>query len=146
MIFVWILWSRDSSAWTKGDCVCSVFLLILNFILEEGKATHSSILAWRIPWTEEPGGLQFMGLRHLTEWLTFSQKIHNVVLASGVQQSYSVIHIHISILFKILLPYRFLRNTEWSSLCYRVGPCWLPVLFMCCYHCFSITQSCLTLL
>ena len=29
--------------------------------LEEGTATHSSILAWRIPWTEEPGGLQFMG-------------------------------------------------------------------------------------
>ena len=26
--------------------------------LEEGLATHSSILAWRIPWTEEPGGLQ----------------------------------------------------------------------------------------
>ena len=25
--------------------------------LEEGKATHSSILAWKIPWTEEPGGL-----------------------------------------------------------------------------------------
>ena len=29
--------------------------------LEEGMATHSSILAQRIPWTEEPGGLQFMG-------------------------------------------------------------------------------------
>ena len=29
--------------------------------LEEGTATHSSILAWRIPWTEEPGGLQFTG-------------------------------------------------------------------------------------
>ena len=27
----------------------------------EGMATHSSILAWRIPWTEEPGGLQSMG-------------------------------------------------------------------------------------
>ena len=26
--------------------------------LEEGMATHSSLLAWRIPWTEEPGGLQ----------------------------------------------------------------------------------------
>ena len=26
--------------------------------LEKGMATHSSILAWRIPWTEEPGGLQ----------------------------------------------------------------------------------------
>ena len=29
--------------------------------LEEGMATHSSTLAWRIPWTEEPGVLQFMG-------------------------------------------------------------------------------------
>ena len=29
--------------------------------LEERIATHSSILAWRIPWTEEPGGLQPMG-------------------------------------------------------------------------------------
>ena len=29
--------------------------------LEEGMATHSSILPWRIPWTEEPGGLQSMG-------------------------------------------------------------------------------------
>ena len=28
---------------------------------EEEMATHSSILAWRIPWTEEPGGLQSMG-------------------------------------------------------------------------------------
>ena len=30
--------------------------------LEKGMATHSSIIAWRIPWTEEPGGLQSMGL------------------------------------------------------------------------------------
>ena len=29
--------------------------------LEKGRSTHSSILAWRIPWTEEPGGLQSMG-------------------------------------------------------------------------------------
>ena len=29
--------------------------------LEEGMATHSSVIAWRIPWTEEPGGLQSMG-------------------------------------------------------------------------------------
>ena len=28
--------------------------------LEKGMATHSSILAWRVPWTEEPGGLQSM--------------------------------------------------------------------------------------
>ena len=29
--------------------------------LEQGMATHSSILAWTVPWTEEPGGLQSMG-------------------------------------------------------------------------------------
>ena len=31
--------------------------------LEKEMATHSSIVAWKIPWTEEPGGLQSMGLR-----------------------------------------------------------------------------------
>ena len=31
--------------------------------LEKGMATHSSIRAWRIPWTEEPSGLQPMGLQ-----------------------------------------------------------------------------------
>ena len=42
--------------------------------LEKRMATHSSILAWRISWTEEPGGLQSMGLQEsdTTEWLTFS--------------------------------------------------------------------------
>ena len=39
--------------------------LVLEDPLEEGMATHSSILAWRIPWTEEPGGLQFMGLQRV---------------------------------------------------------------------------------
>ena len=33
--------------------------------LEKGMATHASILAWRIPWTEEPGGLQSTGLQRI---------------------------------------------------------------------------------
>ena len=33
--------------------------------LEEGMASHFSILAWRISWTEEPGGLQSMGLQRV---------------------------------------------------------------------------------
>ena len=33
------------------------------FTLEEEMATHSSVLAWEIPWTEEPGRLQSMGLQ-----------------------------------------------------------------------------------
>ena len=36
--------------------------------LEQEMATHSSILAWKIPWTEEPGGLD------MTEWLTHTQQ------------------------------------------------------------------------
>ena len=35
--------------------------------LEKGMATHSSILAWEIPWTEEPGGLQCMGLQRAVQ-------------------------------------------------------------------------------
>ena len=33
--------------------------------LKEGMATHSSALAWRIPWMEEPGGLQYVGLQRI---------------------------------------------------------------------------------
>ena len=35
--------------------------------LEKEMATHFSILAWEIPWTEEPGGLQSMGSRRVTQ-------------------------------------------------------------------------------
>ena len=35
--------------------------------LEEGMATHSSILAWRIPWTKEPGWLQSRGLQSVRQ-------------------------------------------------------------------------------
>ena len=41
--------------------------------LEKGMATHFSILVWRIPWTEEPGGLQSMGLQ---EWDTTERLTH----------------------------------------------------------------------
>ena len=43
--------------------------------------------------------------------------INNVVLVSGGQQSDSIIHIHVSILFQILFPTRSLHNIEQSSLC-----------------------------
>ena len=47
---------------------------------------------------------------------------------SGVEQSDSVTHIHVSILFQILFPFRLLRNAEQSSLCWTVGLCWLCIL------------------
>ena len=40
-------------------------------LLEKGMATHFSIFAWRIPWTEEPGGLQSVGLQRVgLDWVT----------------------------------------------------------------------------
>ena len=42
--------------------------------LEKGMATHSSILAWEIPWTEESGGLQSMGSRRVRQDLTTKQQ------------------------------------------------------------------------
>ena len=45
--------------------------LSLMLHLEKVKATHSSTLAWKIPWMEEPGGLQFMGLLRVGhDWVT----------------------------------------------------------------------------
>ena len=47
--------------------------------LEEGMATHSSILAWRIPWTEEPGGLQSIGLQSQTQLKQLSTHSHSFI-------------------------------------------------------------------
>ena len=48
--------------------------------LENIMATHSSILAWRIPWTEEPGRLQSMGLQRVGhDWATFTHFTSNLI-------------------------------------------------------------------
>ena len=58
------------SACNAGD---PVWFLGREDPLEKGMATHSSILAWRIPWTEEPGGLQSMGSQRIGHnWTTFT--------------------------------------------------------------------------
>ena len=44
-----------------GDVKDTGLSLVQADPLEEGMATHSSILVWRIPWTGEPGGLQYVG-------------------------------------------------------------------------------------
>ena len=47
--------------------------------LEEGVAAHSSVLAWRVPWTEEPGGLQSVGLHRVGHNCVRSTHMHNEV-------------------------------------------------------------------
>ena len=54
--------SRSNDSW---------FIVSSSFFLEKAMAPHSSTLAWKIPWTEEPGGLQSMGsLRVWRDWGT----------------------------------------------------------------------------
>ena len=65
------------------------------------------------------------------------QLIYNVALVSAVQQSESVIHIHISTLFQILFPYRSLQSIEQSSLCYTIGSHQLSILYIVVYICQS---------
>ena len=49
----------------------------LAFALEKEMATHSSTLAWKIPWTGEPGGLQSMGLQRVRhKWVTKNVRMH----------------------------------------------------------------------
>ena len=46
--------------------------------LEQGMATYASILAWEIPWTEEPGGLQSMGLQRVRHCLVTKQQLQQI--------------------------------------------------------------------
>ena len=53
--------------------------------LEKGMATHSSILAWRIPWIEEPNGLQSMGLQRVGYDLGDLAYMHASVITSSTK-------------------------------------------------------------
>ena len=74
---------KNTKKWSWNNCCLSDltgFLPALQetwvqslgpeYRLEKGMATHSNILAWRIPWTEESGGLQSMGCRVRHDWAT----------------------------------------------------------------------------
>ena len=64
-------WQSDSSLSHQGSplfCVC--------VYLEEEMVTHSSILAWKIPWTEEPGRLQSTGLQRVRHECSLRQHIY----------------------------------------------------------------------
>ena len=66
--------------------------------LEEGMATHSSILAWRIPWTEEePGGLQSLGPQRMGhDWAANTNSVHPgsasfpITVSLGVMKTESI--------------------------------------------------------
>ena len=74
--------------------------------LEEGMATHSSILAWRIPWTEEPGGLQSTGSKRVGHnWATSLSLSFQDTHSLTIQSSWSVLKVYRKIkTFATLVP------------------------------------------
>ena len=61
------------------ESACNAWSLGQKDPLEKRMSTHSSILAWRIPWTEELGGLQSMGLqRVIHNWATHTHTLSKV--------------------------------------------------------------------
>ena len=82
--------------------------------LEEGMATHSSILAWRIPWIKEPGGLQSIRLhRVLHDWRDLAH-MHAHTRTHTHTHTHSCIHM----LFQNLFHCRLLQGIEYSPVLY----------------------------
>ena len=69
--------------------------------LKKGMATHSSILAWRIPWTEEPGGLQIHRIARswtlLTDYafmlISFPQRLYHFIFSSAMYEVFQYAYI-----------------------------------------------------
>jgi len=159
-----VIFKRVGHDWSDLACMHA---------LEKEMATHSSVLAWRIPGTEEPGGLPSMGshrVRH--DWCNLAaaaaeeEKDKHKILASDCWGFRYCLH-HLLVMcdpgqvlfllfllkyswfticvisgvcskmiqiyiffFNILFHYRLLQDIEYRSLCYRVGLCWLPILYI----------------
>ena len=97
------LWRHSSllaTATTHCSQLCAYLCLPLRSFLEKEMATYSSILAWRTPWTEEPGGLQFMGWKKsdITEQLTHTHTDRSFLSAISTKCCLSALYPHLALL------------------------------------------------
>ena len=91
--------------------------------LEKEMATHSSALAWKIPWTEEPGGLQSMGLQRVTSLFTY--------IGSFIQL------LNLSSIYPLICSLLILPSTHQSS-CFFSCLCLHPSIYLPSKSCISI--------
>ena len=75
LFILFIFWNISEKNDENLLNVNSIYLSVLSMFLREGIATHSSILAWRIPRTEEPGGLQSIGSEEIAQAHTELYKV-----------------------------------------------------------------------
>ena len=90
------------------DCTTVWIYLTLQYThihthtpLEKEMATHSSILAWEIPWTEEPSGLQSTGLQRVRQDLV-------------TKQHHYYIYIAMRVVCRILIPWAGIEPRSWQ--------------------------------
>ena len=80
IVLLWTLWASLVPRMVKNLLAMRetwVQSLVQEDPLEKGMATHSSIFAWRIPWTREPGRQKFMGLQRVRhDWENVSVQFH----------------------------------------------------------------------
>ena len=105
--------------------------------LEKEMATHSSSLAWKNPWTEEPDGLQSMGSQRVgCDWaIDMNEKLfYNVVLISAQQLSRLYVYIYLPSLLDVPSPNPYPtplghhRASSWPSLCYITVSVYMSIL------------------
>ena len=128
----------------SDNCIITCKLQSTYILREKEMATHSSILAWRVPWTKEPGGLQSMGSQRVRHnWVThihthtyilshiisssywwwvgvLQGKSHSMWWARGVndQNSYvqnDITELHSKMINLLYLKWHRLRNIGWSG-------------------------------
>ena len=115
------LWNETSLWWCPGICVfnkllrwCALLAQTIKNLpamqetqvlslaqedpLEKGMATHSSIVAWRIPWTKEPDGALSTGLQRIShDWTTFThsftQMMWTIVIVGGTDKQHRYIKV-----------------------------------------------------
>ena len=117
---------QDTQVWSLG----------WEETLEKGMVTHSSILAWKIPWTEEPGTLQSMGSQRVRHtWATEQQ--YSIVLVHHILPIYSSIHGHLggfhvlAVVSNALVSMLAGHRWHWGLYCLSQSPeqsCTLPVV------------------
>ena len=91
MVYTQLLGFPDGSDGKESACKAGEMDLILGWEdpLEKGMATHSSILSWRIPWTEEPDGLQSTGSQRVRHNRATK---HTRYIPGGVKHMYHLTH------------------------------------------------------